>query len=38
MNTCRADGAVDGSGAVAFTDGKMIGATLDRNGLRLRAT
>ena len=24
----------DGPAAVAFTDGKMIGATLDRNGLR----
>ena len=24
----------DGPAAVAFTDGRMIGATLDRNGLR----
>ncbi|HAP34930.1 MAG TPA: hypothetical protein DCQ28_02950, partial [Bacteroidetes bacterium] len=24
----------DGPAAVAFTDGKVIGATLDRNGLR----
>ena len=24
----------DGPAAVAFTDGKQIGATLDRNGLR----
>ena len=24
----------DGPAAVAFTDGKLIGATLDRNGLR----
>ncbi len=28
------DGAVDGPAAVAFTDGRQIGATLDRNGLR----
>ena len=24
----------DGPAAVAFTDGRLIGATLDRNGLR----
>ena len=24
----------DGPAAIAFTDGRMIGATLDRNGLR----
>ena len=28
----------DGPAAVAFTDGKWIGATLDRNGLRRRVT
>ena len=28
------DGAVDGPASVAFTDGTMIGAVLDRNGLR----
>jgi hypothetical protein len=28
----------DGPAAVAFTDGRQIGATLDRNGLRPRAT
>jgi glutamate synthase (NADPH/NADH) large chain len=30
----RADGAVGWAGCVAFTDGRQIGATLDRNGLR----
>jgi len=28
----------DGPAAVAFTDGRQIGATLDRNGLRPRAS
>jgi glutamate synthase (NADPH/NADH) large chain len=28
----------DGPAALAFTDGRQIGATLDRNGLRPRAT
>ena len=28
----------DGPAAIAFTDGRVIGATLDRNGLRPRAT
>jgi glutamate synthase domain-containing protein 1 len=27
----------DGPAAVAFTDGRQIGATLDRNGLQARA-
>jgi glutamate synthase (NADPH/NADH) large chain len=28
----------DGPAAIAFTDGRQIGATLDRNGLRPAAT
>ena len=28
----------DGPAAIAFTDGRVVGATLDRNGLRRRAT
>jgi glutamate synthase (NADPH/NADH) large chain len=28
----------DGPACVAFTDGRVIGATLDRNGLRPRGT
>jgi len=27
------DGTVDGPASIAFTDGKQIGAVLDRNGL-----
>ena len=30
----RDDGAWDGPASIAFTDGRQIGATLDRNGLR----
>jgi glutamate synthase (NADPH/NADH) large chain len=31
---CRLMEPWDGPAAVAFTDGRQIGATLDRNGLR----
>jgi len=34
MSITLLDGAVDGRLQVAFTDGRVIGATLDRNGLR----
>ena len=34
MNFLLIDGAVDGPAAMAFSDGRKIAATLDRNGLR----